>query len=430
MELRRVILNLWYVVDQGGAVSSLRARAYIGTGSDADDLAVLHGGRHTDYPIGREFPVPERFCPGEGAAPASVLDELKDRQDLFEDAVEQIRAGIPEGGGPGLGEKPFACVTALSRDGLGRVMPADRAGDSSERTSLREEMRERLEWALQKLSFGPVSEALDDIYVMQGVLWGEVPDETGVGRNVDLSDELRQEINRALRSVWDAHTGGAEQDRRLSLGKLWRAYRQLTSGEELGNIIRATRAGDAEKVNRILDDYPEEVASEDDGSWTPLHWAVFDENAGMAELLLGRGASANTRAWEGVDELCAEAPLHIAARFGNLDLAGLLLRHGASLELTDDEGATPLGVAAAEGDVDMAAFLLDHGANPNAANNRGHSPLHIACVSGNIEMGELLLQHGADTAAPTGRGMTPLDLATEYGRPEMVRLFEDRERGR
>jgi len=375
----RAILNLWYVVDGDGMITSLRGRAYPATGVSRDDRLELQHCRYVDYVVARSFGVPERFCTGDGPkAPLSVLEGLESEKELFEEVIGALEEELSAGGGSSVGEKPRVCITHLEVDEEGQVSPAGQQSDAPAPPSLRDGMREGFEWMLEKTSFGHFSDILDDIYVLRGTLWGEVPDASGVSYVIDLSGDLRGEIGQALDAAWGAYAGGSPQDQRVALGKLWRAYRQLASGEDLGNIFKAVKAGDLRKTGNILAAYPAEVGSEDDDSWTPLHWAAFEENVEMAQILLDKGARADAQAWEGVDELAAESPLHIAVRFGHVEMAELLLRHGALLETRDETGAAALAVAAQEGNTELAKFLLEKGADPGAVDERDRTPLDLA----------------------------------------------------
>ena len=57
------------------------------------------------------------------------------------------------------------------------------------------------------------------------------------------------------------------------------------------------------------------------------------------------------------------AALHLAARFGFVDCANLLLKNDASINLKSlDTGRTPLHIAASANQIDMAKCLIEHNA--------------------------------------------------------------------
>ena len=56
-----IILKLWYIGDEMGMIYSLRARAYVGTGSDGEKLAFLCSRAALDYLVAQPFPIPDRF---------------------------------------------------------------------------------------------------------------------------------------------------------------------------------------------------------------------------------------------------------------------------------------------------------------------------------------------------------------------------------
>jgi ankyrin repeat protein len=93
----------------------------------------------------------------------------------------------------------------------------------------------------------------------------------------------------------------------------------------------------------------------------------------LVRVLVRCGAEVDTRG--GVKEC---APLHMAARRGNLGVAAALLEAGADLEIRDAGGDTPLRRAVNCGKPEMAAFLLAHGADPRARGSRGLTPVEAA----------------------------------------------------
>jgi len=77
-------------------------------------------------------------------------------------------------------------------------------------------------------------------------------------------------------------------------------------------------------------------------------------------------------------------PLHVAAEFGQVAAAQLLLQHGADVSLSDKENdAIALGWAAFFGRPEVVALLLDAGSAPSQRNKHGLTPL--GCAVGGFE---------------------------------------------
>ena len=62
-------------------------------------------------------------------------------------------------------------------------------------------------------------------------------------------------------------------------------------------------------------------------------------------------------------DVCAFTPLIRAAYDNSLDIAQVLLSHGADIHATCEEGWTAVAYALQNGHFDMARLLVDHGAN-------------------------------------------------------------------
>lgn len=75
-------------------------------------------------------------------------------------------------------------------------------------------------------------------------------------------------------------------------------------------------------------------------------------------------------------------------------------------------GITLLHIAAKYGRVEICEMLLDRGANVNVVDNRFFStPLHMAALVGHKEVCTLLLSRGADAAFKNEYGAMPYHLA-------------------
>lgn len=115
-----IILNLWYVQDGDGVIYSLRARAYVGHGSDDEKLEQLQKYATVDYLIARPFPIPEAFhvrLAGSGAkqpvAFRRALDVLSTPLAIFEEAIRTLNADLPAQTKLEIPPQPLVCVTTL-----------------------------------------------------------------------------------------------------------------------------------------------------------------------------------------------------------------------------------------------------------------------------------------------------------------------------
>jgi hypothetical protein len=130
-----IILNLWYVFDDTGMIYSLRARAYVQSGSDDEKLAYLQRFARTDYLIARPFPIPERYHTTitEGRVskkmPVTLVQALETHggpvtaADLFDEAFKEIEKDLPAQTTLSIPEDPLICLTGLYADGAGNIRP-------------------------------------------------------------------------------------------------------------------------------------------------------------------------------------------------------------------------------------------------------------------------------------------------------------------
>ena len=140
--------------------------------------------------------------------------------------------------------------------------------------------------------------------------------------------------------------------------------------------------------------------------------------------LLGR-PKASTNVNEKRDGL---TPLHTAARYGRREIAKLLLKYGADVNVNSDygislAGRTPLHEAVEHGEKEICALLLEHDAEVNASDPKNETPLHVAAKEGYTEICGLLISNGADINARAKDGQTPLFYATCLGRTETCRFL-------
>ena len=105
------------------------------------------------------------------------------------------------------------------------------------------------------------------------------------------------------------------------------------------------------------------------------------------------------------------APIHNAARNGNVTDVRALLNSGANINARDNDGSTALIWAARFGHLATVRELLDRGANINARSNSGWTALICAIYYGHLAVVRLLLDRGANINARDHVGQTALSLA-------------------
>lgn len=105
---------------------------------------------------------------------------------------------------------------------------------------------------------------------------------------------------------------------------------------------------------------------------SPLMVAALRGNLEAARTLIARDADVNKTGW---------TPLHYAASSGSDNaqaMVRLLLDHSAYIDATSPNGTTPLMMAAEYGEIDVARLLLQEGADPTLKNQLGLTALDFA----------------------------------------------------
>ncbi|XP_075837546.1 ankyrin-2 isoform X50 [Microtus pennsylvanicus] len=154
-----------------------------------------------------------------------------------------------------------------------------------------------------------------------------------------------------------------------------------------------------------------------------LHIAARKDDTKSAALLLQNDHNADVQSKMMVNRTTESGftPLHIAAHYGNVNVATLLLNRGASVDFTARNGITPLHVASKRGNTNMVKLLLDRGGQIDAKTRDGLTPLHCAARSGHDQAVELLLERGAPLLARTKNGLSPLHMAAQGDHVECVK---------
>ncbi|KAN0138394.1 Ankyrin repeat-containing domain protein [Lactarius tabidus] len=161
---------------------------------------------------------------------------------------------------------------------------------------------------------------------------------------------------------------------------------------------------------------------------TPLHIAVtwpINVAVDAVEFLLKHGADVDAQRKD------LSTPLHLAPNDFARDhqrgqgrrasIVRRLLDYGADVNSQDEEGATPLHVALERSwNLDVAWVLVNHGADITVANIRKQTPLHLVR---DPELGRLLVERGTDLNARDENQLTPLHSASSFLVPELVQVL-------
>lgn len=182
---------------------------------------------------------------------------------------------------------------------------------------------------------------------------------------------------------------------------------------------RAVDQGENDTVRRMLDEDPN-AALVEDAFWGEgiMATAANGGDIKMLEILLSHGATVPTLSkWgaryyfkhyesgkflleNGMDPNHMNwrefTLLHDMAHKGFVEKVELLMDHGAYIDAIDDEfSTTPLGYAAKWGNREVAILLLERGADPNKAGANWATPLAWAMRKGHAEIVADLRDHGA-----------------------------------
>ncbi|CAH8657817.1 unnamed protein product [Schistosoma haematobium] len=181
----------------------------------------------------------------------------------------------------------------------------------------------------------------------------------------------------------------------------------------------AARKDDANAVSLLLNNAEVNVNHQSQPGFTPLHIAAHYGNVTVARVLIERGADVNFQAKNNI------TPLHVAAKWGRGGMVQLLLNSNALVDCRTRDGLTPLHCAARSGHAELASLLMGAGANPSAKTRNGLTPLHMAAQGNNEEVARVLILRGASVADRTGDSLTPLHVAAHCGNTEVARVLLD-----
>ena len=199
--------------------------------------------------------------------------------------------------------------------------------------------------------------------------------------------------------------------------KYWKAYRFLKDqypdhkyvefslkklfkegGNPKGYLLDALILRHIEYAKKYLKEIDDVNYSNRSGQ-TPLFIASAIGYIDIVKLLLKKGATLNDKTRQDNDEGdWEETALSVAINYEHLEIAKLLLDHGADFETTiqmRDKYLTPVLLAIEKGQNEILGIMLDLGADTDKGVDET-TPLLVAIVNSNNEAVGMLLEYGAD----------------------------------
>lgn len=191
----------------------------------------------------------------------------------------------------------------------------------------------------------------------------------------------------------------------------------IADGAEVNHRDRVLRTPMHYAANQptavLLYRFGAELFAKDKSGITPLHMACKNGYPDVVQFFLSKGAAVDEAAiagrtpllcitFDGKDECEAFpfAPIPYTET-SRLEVAKILLEHGASIHAATTDGQTVLHGAAWSGDTAFIRYLVEHNANVRATSTDGETPLHNAARTATIEAVRYLTDQGADTHAVT-----------------------------
>ncbi|CAF0725360.1 unnamed protein product [Brachionus calyciflorus] len=154
--------------------------------------------------------------------------------------------------------------------------------------------------------------------------------------------------------------------------------------------------------------------------FTPLHIAAHYGNAEIAKFLISKGSNVNYEARQSI------TPLHVATKWGKANSVNLLLDNGAKIDVKTRDGLTPLHCAARSGHDQVVELLISRGAPINAKTKNGLTALHMAAQGDHVEAARILLYHSPKLVDQTTCDfLTALHVAAHCGHVKIAKLLID-----
>ncbi|MDN5247985.1 MAG: ankyrin repeat domain-containing protein [Wolbachia endosymbiont of Tyrophagus putrescentiae] len=216
----------------------------------------------------------------------------------------------------------------------------------------------------------------------------------------------------------------------------------------------AARSGNTSVVELLIEKRAG-VNPQDQDRRTPLHLASRYDHMDVVDVLVRRNANSmlidkrgktprDLTTSEGIREFLRSAEkvqllqqdvhyiadgnqmtsLHLASRYGHIDVVRTLINNGANIEARSGNQYTPLHLAVTGSHLPIVDLLIENGANVNAVDINGKTILHLAIIKGHAQMWKSVLGvPGIEINIQDKDGNSPLHLAARERRENLIRAL-------
>ena len=189
----------------------------------------------------------------------------------------------------------------------------------------------------------------------------------------------------------------------------------MTQQSRSAALFKKVGKGDIKAVQKLLSEGADVNYINDRGVF-PLYTACDNGDVDMAALLLKNKAQIDLK-------FNGQSSLMTASRGNHIAVVELLLKNNANVDLQMNDGTSALFIASDKGLNEVVKLLLENGAKVNLQRNDGTSSLYIASYVGYIEVVRLLLENGAKVDLLSNSGISSLYVASQNGHVEVVKLL-------
>ena len=179
---------------------------------------------------------------------------------------------------------------------------------------------------------------------------------------------------------------------------------------EIQALVDAAKAGDEARVRALIADDPRLAVQRLPTGESPLMAALYRGHRATVDVLV---------------ELGADVDVFAAAATGRVSELAEALAQPGTIGAYSYDGWTPLHLAAFFGELDAARLLVEAGADLQAVsrNSMANTPLHAATAGKHQAVAVMLLEQGADPTVVDAGGYTPARIAVENQLTEVVQAL-------